>query len=116
MSANKKYEPYTQQVTALLAEHELLALLPRQDLPEWIATHQAQGLCHLTTALVISYTAALELQQQGKSSAAQTLYNQARHLHEQLTRQQAYTAFDSIEFTNWIATGRAICHPRKGGH
>ena len=99
---------YTPQVTAVLAEHELLPMLQYHDLPELIAAHQAQGWCHHTTALVISYTAALELQQQGNAAAAQRLYNQTRHVHEQLTRQRAYTAFDSIEFTSWIAASRSI--------
>jgi len=104
---SKTQDSYTQQVTAVLAEHALLPMLPHQDLPEWIAAHQGQGLCHHTTALVISYTMALELQQQGNAAAAQTLYNQARHVHEQLSREQSFTAFDSVEFTGQIAASRS---------
>jgi len=104
----KKQDPYTQQVTAVLAEHALLPMLPHQDLPRWIAAHQAQGWCPLTTALVICYTVALELQQQGNAAAAQTLYNQARQVHERLSREQAFTAFDSVEFTSQIAASRTI--------
>jgi len=104
----KTQDPYTQQVTALLAEYELLTMLQNQDLPQWIAAHQAQGWCHLTTALVISYTVSLELQQQGNAAAAQSLYNQARQVHERLSREQSFTAFDSVEFTSQIAASRAI--------
>ena len=104
----KTQHPYMQQVSAVLAEHELLPMLQNQDLPQLIAAHQAQGLCQMTTALVISYTVSLELQQQGSAAAAQTLYNQARHVHEQLSRQQSFTAFDSVEFTSQIAASRSI--------
>jgi len=110
----KTYDTYTRQVTALLDEHELLPLLTWQDLSDCIAAHQAQGLCHLTTALVMCYTAALELQQQGNKAAAQTIYNQARRLHERLSKDLSFTAFDSVEFTNQIATSRAINQRLKG--
>lgn len=99
---------YSQKVMALLCEHELAALLPMHNLEQLIAAHAALGYNTYTTALVVCYTSALELQNKGEQAQAQQLFNRARQLHDELARTQQTAAFDSTEFIQCIAASREI--------
>jgi hypothetical protein len=99
---------HTQQVMALLCEHELTPLLPTDNLEPLIAAHAALGYTPHTTALLLCYTSALELQNKGVQALAQQLFNRARQLHDELSRAQQTAAFDSIEFVQCIAASREI--------
>ena len=93
---------------ALLCEHELATLLPTDNLEALIAAQAALGYTTRTTALVLCYTSALQLQNKGEQAQAQQLFNRARQLHDELTRAQQTAAFDSIEFIQCIAVSREI--------
>ena len=98
----------TLQVMEMLSEHELAPLLPSCDLEPVIAAHAALGYTTHTTALVVCYTRALELQNKGQQALAQQLFNRVRQLHDELARAQQTAAFDSIEFIQCIAASREI--------
>ena len=109
-TANTKLQASrSQQVMALLHEHELAALLlPTDNLESLIAAHAALGYNMYTTALVLCYTSALQLQNKGEQALAQQLYNRARELHDELAGAQQIMAFDSIEFIQCIAASREM--------
>lgn len=98
----------TQQVMELLCEHELTPLLPTDNLEQLLAAHAALSYTTCTTALVLCYTHALQLQNKGEQALAQQLFNRARELHDELNRAQQTAAFDSIEFIQCIAASREI--------
>jgi len=99
---------YSQQVMALLHEHELAALLPSCNLEPLIAAHAALGYNTHATVLLLCYTTALQLQNKGEQALAQQLYNRARQLHDELAGARQIVAFDSIEFIQCIAASREM--------